>query len=122
MMRVGDQSGTAIRRTVSSAAVGCSARTAPIYRLFALAGGGPARPGMIRSEPGEAVDLEVWTLPAEGLADFLASVPPPLSIGTITLADGSRVKGFLVENAGLDGAEEITKYGGWRAYLAAGKA
>ncbi len=93
------------------------ARTAPTYRLFALAGGAPARPGMVRAGTGKAIDLEIWALSAQGLADFLVSIPPPLSIGTITLADGGEVKGFLVEEAGLDGAKEITEYGGWRTYL-----
>ncbi len=94
-----------------------NARTAPIYRLFALESAAPARPGMIRAAKGASIDLEIWALPAAGFADFLTSIPPPLSIGTIMLADGSQVKGFLVEEAGLGGAEEITGYGGWRAYL-----
>ncbi len=96
-----------------------TAETAPVYRLFVLAGGPPTRPGMIRSEPGRAIDLEIWALPAEKLADLLASIPPPLSIGTIALADGTRVKGFLTEPAGLADAEEITSHGGWRAFLQA---
>lgn len=93
--------------------------TAPRYRLHALAGGPPARPGLIRVERGGAsVALEIWALPAAGFGDFVAAVPAPLAIGTLALSDGTAVKGFLVEPAGLEGAEDITGFGGWRAYLA----
>lgn len=90
------------------------------YRFFALAGGPPRRPGLLRVAPSEgcAIATEVWSLPPEGFADFVAAVPPPLCIGTLLLADGSRPKGFLVEPEGLDGAEEISRHGGWRAFLA----
>lgn len=90
--------------------------TAPTYRLFALAGGPPKRPGLLRADTGEAVALEIWARPAAGFADFIANIPSPLSIGTIELSDGSRVKGFLVEPAGLTGAAEITELKGWRAF------
>lgn len=94
--------------------------TEPCYRLFALAGGPPRRPGLLRVAPGEgcAIAAEVWALPPEGFADFVAAVPPPLCIGTLLLADGSRPKGFLAEPEGLRGAEEISRHGGWRAFLA----
>ncbi|MCY4589149.1 MAG: allophanate hydrolase [Alphaproteobacteria bacterium] len=94
-----------------------SATTGPAYRLFALTGGTTPRPGMLRCSPGAEIELEIWALPSACLGDFLVSVPPPLSIGTIALSDGSTVKGFLVEHAGTDGAQDITGYGGWRAYL-----
>jgi len=97
------------------------AATAPAYRLHALAGGPPARPGLVRvSEGGASIALEVWALPDEAVGDFLAGVPAPLSIGTIRLAHGGAVKGFLCESAGLGGAVDVTAHGGWRAYLAAG--
>jgi len=95
--------------------------TLPLYRLYALAGGPPARPGLLRSgagEPGAAIETEVWALPAEGFGRLVAGIPAPLCIGTLELADGSRPKGFLVEPAGLAGAAEITRLGGWRAYVA----
>ena len=95
-----------------------AAWTAPDYRLFALAGGPPARPGLLRAEGGAAIALEVWALPPEGFARFVAAVPPPLSIGTVRLEDGRTVKGFLVEAAGVAGAEDVTAAGGWRAHLA----
>ncbi|SDJ18104.1 allophanate hydrolase [Aliiruegeria lutimaris] len=94
-----------------------SGSTSARYRFHALAGGPPARPGLIRSDGGKAIALEIWALPPAAFGEFLASIPSPLSIGSIELADGSMVKGFLVEPAGLDGATEITELGGWRAYL-----
>ncbi len=94
------------------------AATAPEYRFHALAGGPPARPGLVRAAQGASITLEVWALPAAAFGDFLAGVPAPLCIGTVQLADGTAVKGFLVEDAGLEGAADITHLGGWRAYLA----
>ncbi len=94
-------------------------RTRPLYRLHALAGGPPRRPGMLRiGEGGGAVDAEVWALPDDGFGRFVAGVPAPLCIGTVLLADGTAPKGFLVETAGLDGGQAIPRFGGWRAYLA----
>ncbi|MDP1907215.1 MAG: hypothetical protein Q8K85_02860 [Hyphomicrobium sp.] len=94
--------------------------TSADYRLFALAGGPPKRPGLLRvAEPnGRPIETEVWDLPAEGLGRFIASVPAPLCIGTVRLSDGTSPKGFLVEPEGLHGALDITSHGGWRAYLA----
>jgi allophanate hydrolase len=93
-------------------------RTAPAYCLHALAGGPPFRPGLVRQGWGAAIELEIWALPTERFGDFIAGVPSPLSIGTVELEDGSSVKGFLCEGAGLAGAADITEFGGWRAYLA----
>lgn len=92
-------------------------KTAPGYRLYRLAGPPPVRPGLVRDGGEASIELEVWSLPAERLGDFLEGVPQPLAIGTVALADGGPVKGFLCETAGLDGAEDITRYGGWRRYL-----
>lgn len=95
-----------------------AAQTAPLYRLFALPGA-IARPGMLRvPSGGAAMALEVWALPPEGFARFVAAIPAPLGIGTITLSDGEAVKGFLVEHVGTLDAEDITAFGGWRAYAA----
>jgi hypothetical protein len=95
-------------------------KTLPRYRLYALAGGPPRRPGMLRvASDGAAIEAEVWSLPAEGFGSFVAGIPAPLCIGTVLLADGSMPKGFLVEPEGLAGAEDITRFGGWRGYLAA---
>lgn len=97
-------------------------RTAPRYRLYALAGGPPFRPGLLRIEKGAAIELEVWALPKTALGSFVAGIPAPLSIGTVELAGGASAHGFLVETAGVQGAEDITHLGGWRAYLAAKQA
>jgi allophanate hydrolase len=96
-----------------------TAKTAPDYRLYALHTT-PPKPGLLRIAPGQGavVDLELWALSAAAFGQFVAAVPPPLSIGTINLADGSSVKGFIVESAALDGARDISSFGGWRAYMA----
>lgn len=96
------------------------AQTAPDYRLHALAGGPPKRPGLIRVAAGTGAPIacEVWALPAEGFGTFVAGIPSPLCIGTLRLADGTTPKGFLVEPEGIAGAEDITAHGGWRAYIA----
>jgi allophanate hydrolase len=95
-------------------------RTAPAYSLHALAGGPPARPGMVRrASGGAAIELEVWALPKAGVGAFLAGIPAPLGIGTVALEDGTSVKGFLCEPQGLAGATDITEFGGWRGWLAA---
>jgi allophanate hydrolase len=98
-------------------------RTSADYRLYALSGTTPPKPGLIRVANGEgsAIELEVWALPTAGFGRFVASVPPPLSIGTVTLADGRAVKGFLVEPQGINGARDISSFGGWRAFTKEGR-
>jgi allophanate hydrolase len=90
------------------------------YRFHALAGGPPKRPGLLRvaAGTGSPVLTEVWALPAEGFGRFVQGIPSPLGIGTLRLADGTAPKGFLVESEGLTGAEDISRFGGWRAYVA----
>ncbi|SFK75063.1 allophanate hydrolase-related protein [Falsiroseomonas stagni] len=92
--------------------------TEPCYRLFALAGGPPKRPGLLRVAQGHAIATEVWALPEAGFGRFVAGIPAPLCIGTLRLADGTTPKGFLVEPEGLAGATEISEFGGWRAFIA----
>ncbi|QOV90837.1 allophanate hydrolase [Humisphaera borealis] len=98
-------------------------QTAPYYRLYALPGTTPPKPGMLRSPDKQSVGLavEVWELSAAAFGEFVAEIPPPLGIGSVELEDGSAVKGFLCESYALMGAREITHMGGWRAYLAAQK-
>jgi len=92
--------------------------TAPAYRLYALTGFAPPRPGMVRDPTGASIEVEVWTLPPSWVGAFLAGVPAPLAIGSVQLADGSWVKGFLCEGHAVSGAPDITSLGGWRAWLA----
>jgi allophanate hydrolase len=93
--------------------------TAPRYRLFALPGTTPPKPGMVRTgADGHAVEVEVWELSLASFGAFVAGVPSPLSIGTIELDDGEPVHGFLCEAVATTGAEDITRFGGWRSYLA----
>ncbi len=97
-----------------------AAETTPDYRLYALPGGPPRRPGLLRATGrGGAVSLEVWALPRAALGGFVAGVPAPLGFGRVALADGTAPFGFLVEAAGVAGADDVTGLGGWRAVLAA---
>ena len=98
--------------------------TAPSYRLFALPCTVPSKPGLIRVDrDGAAIEAEVWRMPIEHYGSFVASIPAPLGIGTIELADGSTVQGFLCETLATTDAEDISHFGGWRAFRAsAGKA
>jgi allophanate hydrolase len=94
--------------------------TAPDYKLYALRGTTPPKPGMLRVEAGAGspIAVEVWALSAAAFGKFVAAIPPPLSIGTIRLADGRGVKGFLVEPTAIDGARDISHFGGWRTFMA----
>ena len=92
--------------------------TAPSYRLYAMADSVPPKPALVRSEDGAAIALEVYELDMASFGSFVVEVPPPLAIGTVQLADGSSVKGFVAEPRALTGAEDITHLGGWRAYIA----
>jgi allophanate hydrolase len=95
-------------------------RTATDYHLYALAGSVPPKPGLIRDRNfrGPGIEVEVWAMPEDRFGGFVAAIPPPLGIGTVTLDHGDSVKCFLCEPDVLSGAKEITHFGGWRAYLA----
>ncbi len=100
-----------------------SARTAPKYRLFALGLGTPQRPGLIRvAGDGAAIELEIWAIPEAALGSFMAAIPPPLGLGTIELEDGTTCMGFICEGYAAQTATDISRYGGWRNYLASGGA
>ena len=90
------------------------------YKLYALPGTTPPKPGMLRVDAGgAAIEVEVWALSAKAFGQFVAAIPPPLSIGTVRLVDGRGVKGFLMEAAALPGARDISHFGGWRAFMSA---
>jgi allophanate hydrolase len=97
------------------------ARTAPAYRLYAMADSVPPKPALVHvgdEAPGAGtIALELYTLDMAAFGSFVAEVPPPLAIGTVTLDDGRMVKGFVAEPRAMTGAEDITALGGWRAYM-----
>jgi len=97
------------------------AETAPDYRLYALPGTVPPKPGLVRATAGQGhrIALEVWEMPLAHYGSFVGLVPSPLAIGTLLLDDGSRVQGFVCEACATAGAEDISPFGGWRAYMAA---
>ena len=98
-------------------------RTTPNYRLYALDGCSPAKPGLVRDDNfrGPGIEVEIWAIPENQFGSFVAAVPPPLAIGSATLATGESVKSFLCEPYAVCGAREITGFGGWRAHLASSK-
>jgi allophanate hydrolase len=95
-------------------------RTSAGYRLFALAGTAPPKPGLVRERDytGPGIELEVWAVPEDRFGSFVAAVPPPLAIGTVELDTGECVKGFVCEPLAVSGAADITHFGGWRQYRA----
>ncbi|MEC7930782.1 MAG: allophanate hydrolase [Pseudomonadota bacterium] len=92
--------------------------TAPTYRLYAMADSVPPKPALVHSTDGAAIAVEVYELGVAEFGSFVVEVPAPLAIGTVTLSDGSSVKGFVAEPRALTGAEDITALGGWRAFIA----
>jgi allophanate hydrolase len=94
-------------------------KTAPAYKLYAMANTTPPKPALVHvGDGGGAIEVEVYALDVAAFGSFVAEVPPPLAIGTVTLDDGTEVKGFVAEPRALDGADDITALGGWRAYMA----
>jgi allophanate hydrolase len=106
--------------TERGATLVAATQTAAEYRLYALPGTVPPKPGMVRvaADEGHAIAVEVWEMPAAHYGSFVALIPWPLGIGTVTLADGSTVQGFACDALALNGAEDISHHGGWRAYIA----
>jgi allophanate hydrolase len=94
-------------------------RTAPDYRLYALDGTIPPKPGLVRDGDfsGPGIEVEVWAMPENHFGSFVAAIPPPLGIGSVTLEDGRNVKCFICEPYAVEGATEITRFGGWRGFL-----
>lgn len=103
-----ERGGKLLRKTHSSAN----------YRLYALAGGPPYRPGMIRDEQnGQQIEVEVWSLPTATLGSFVANIPAPLGIGKIELEDSNWYVGFICESYVLNTATDITHKGSWRNHI-----
>ncbi|MBL8533040.1 MAG: allophanate hydrolase [Betaproteobacteria bacterium] len=93
-------------------------RSAPCYRFYALPGGPPKRPGMVRvAQGGGSVEMEIWSLPATAFGSFVTGIPSPLGIGTVQLENGGSVHGFVCEAVAAEGAEDITHLGSWRAFV-----
>jgi allophanate hydrolase len=99
-------------------------RTTAAYKLYAMAGGSPPKPALVHVgvEDGAAIEVEVYELDLAAFGSFAAEVPPPLAIGTVDLETGEMVKGFVAEPRAVTGARDISQFGGWRAYIAAGAA
>ena len=95
-------------------------KTAPIYKLYALSGTTPPKPGLVRlsnQESGSGIEVEVWEIAIAKFGEFVVEVPTPLGIGTTILENGEMVKGFICESWAIADALDISNYGGWRAYL-----
>ena len=107
--------------TTRGARLARKCRTMASYRLYALTEFAPPRPGMVRADGGAAIEVEVWDVPADSFGSFVAGIPAPLGIGSVTLEDGQAVKGFLCEAHAVRAAKEITALGGWRQFIQEGK-
>jgi allophanate hydrolase len=96
-----------------------TAKTAPMYRFIALSPVStlPERPGLIRVEQGISIDLELWSVPLDGIGRLLSQIAPPLGLGTLELDDSTSVKGFICEGYALKGSEDISDYGSWRKWI-----
>jgi allophanate hydrolase len=96
------------------------AQTSDAYRFYALAGGPPARPGLVRGAAGSGapIALELWDVPLAHVGSFLGGIPAPLGLGTIVMEDGSQVQGFMCEAIATADAKDITEMGDWRRYIA----
>ncbi|HEX2027934.1 MAG TPA: allophanate hydrolase [Nitriliruptorales bacterium] len=91
--------------------------TAPIYRLFALDGDGPAKPALVPSADGVEVEVEVYELPATYVQVLREAATGPLTISAITLRDGSQVAGYRTATDDAPAGRDISRFGSWRAYL-----
>ena len=93
--------------------------TSDNYCFYALAGGPPFRPGLVRDEvKGQVIDVEVWRMPTQHFGSLMQLIPHPLGIGTVELNDGSWCKGFICEPCGIEGAQDITEMKSWRTFIA----
>ncbi|MFT4076748.1 MAG: allophanate hydrolase [Asticcacaulis sp.] len=94
------------------------AQTAPTYRLYSIANSTPPKPALIHANDGASIAVELYELNLSAFGSFVADVPAPLAIGSVVLTDGRTVKGFVAEPRAMEGARDITEFGGWRAFIA----
>ena len=94
-----------------------SDRTNNDYKLYCLSDYQPPRPGLIKISGGSSIELEIWAMPKSNFGAFMGGIRHPLGIGTISLASGDTVQGFICESIGILEAIDITSYGGWREYI-----
>lgn len=93
-------------------------KTAAAYRLYALKGTTPKKPGLVRvAEGGVEIELQVYAMPMAAVGSFLALIPSPLGLGSVELGDGRIVHSFICEPCGIDGATDVSEFGGWRSYI-----
>ncbi|MBP2268038.1 allophanate hydrolase [Pseudarthrobacter sp. PvP004] len=90
--------------------------TASRYRMVALETM-PPKPGVVRSEQGTGLVAERWLLSESALGSFLADLPEPMLLGSITLDDGSTAVGFACDAVAAASARDISEYGDWIKYL-----
>ena len=97
--------------------------TVPDYRLYALPRTTPPKPGLLRvgRNCGKPIKAEIWSLEPAPFGTFVSTIPAPLGIGTVDFSDGTAAKGFLVEANAIEGARDISEFGGWKDFLAADK-
>jgi len=93
--------------------------TSSHYRLYRIPATEPPKPGLVHSRTGAPIAVEIWSMPLAAFGSFVAEIPAPLTMGTLELQDGSLCKGFLCEPRALEGAEDITRYGGWKSFILA---
>jgi hypothetical protein len=92
-------------------------KTSPQYKLYELQNTTPAKPGLVRDQRGgRSIEIEIWRIPISNVGSFLETISTPLGLGSIEIEDGSWVKGFICEPYGLEGAKDVTAFGGWRNY------
>ncbi len=91
-------------------------RTQPHYRLHSVA---DRHPGIYRTESsGISIPGEVYELTLEQFDALLASEPPDLYLGEVTLDDGEVVPAMLYPQDLIESRNwpDISNYGGWAAY------
>jgi hypothetical protein len=91
-------------------------KTSPRYKLYELQNTTPAKPGLVRDHQGRSIEIEIWRIPLSNVGNFLETISTPLGLGSIEIEDESWVKGFICEPYGLEGAKDVTVFGGWRSY------